>query len=290
MRPIPISLLERGELRSRQAVAKAGGMPQDVARLQLDDLRKGLQWKRGAAGDPRHGDVLQHERITELSGSGNVVCAVLEYENITEVVTSVGDRGKGYSAVAREVVDGVRAYCDAAHGAPVDEFLADQLILPMALGAGGSFRGVVGSLHMTTNAALINRFLGPDTVTWSALPGGGIVVEVKGCFDVARSQAARVAHSELGGLPAAGGAASAGATLGGTGIAVGATSLRHPPEAVAGAELAGRAVAESEESEAHLGCLSVGTLIDGSGSGSQPGAAGGASAQADSRSASSLLG
>lgn len=42
---------------------------------------------------------------------------------------------------------------------PVDEYLADQLLLPMALSGGGSFRITKPSLHATTNAAVIQRFL-----------------------------------------------------------------------------------------------------------------------------------
>lgn len=42
---------------------------------------------------------------------------------------------------------------------PVDEKLADQLLLPMALAGGGCFRTTKPSLHSTTNAAIIQRFL-----------------------------------------------------------------------------------------------------------------------------------
>jgi RNA 3'-terminal phosphate cyclase (ATP) len=42
---------------------------------------------------------------------------------------------------------------------PVDEYLADQLLLPIALAGAGSFRTIKPSLHTTTNAGVINRFL-----------------------------------------------------------------------------------------------------------------------------------
>jgi RNA 3'-terminal phosphate cyclase (ATP) len=41
----------------------------------------------------------------------------------------------------------------------VGEHLADQLLVPMALAGGGSFRTLPPSSHATTNAALIERFL-----------------------------------------------------------------------------------------------------------------------------------
>jgi RNA 3'-terminal phosphate cyclase (ATP) len=41
----------------------------------------------------------------------------------------------------------------------VDEYLADQLLLPMVLSGEGSFRTTKPSLHATTNASVIQRFL-----------------------------------------------------------------------------------------------------------------------------------
>ena len=201
--PVPLVLLERGELRGRVAVAMAGGMPQDVARRQVEILRKGLQWKRGAASAAS--DEYRHERITDLAGSGNFVYAALLYDSVTAVFSSVGDRGKSANTVAQEVVDEVDTYCHALHSAPVDEYLSDQLLLPMALGVGGSFRTVTASLHMTTNAALIDVFLGPRTVAWTALPTGDVLVEVTGRFAlVSGSTTAKSAAAES----SVGGAAS----------------------------------------------------------------------------------
>lgn len=42
---------------------------------------------------------------------------------------------------------------------PVDEHLADQLLIPMVLAGGGSFRTTRPSLHTRTNAEVIQRFL-----------------------------------------------------------------------------------------------------------------------------------
>jgi RNA 3'-terminal phosphate cyclase (ATP) len=41
----------------------------------------------------------------------------------------------------------------------VGPYLADQLLLPMALAGGGSFRTLAPTLHLTTNAEVIRRFL-----------------------------------------------------------------------------------------------------------------------------------
>jgi RNA 3'-terminal phosphate cyclase (ATP) len=47
-----------------------------------------------------------------------------------------------------------------ASGGPVGEHLADQLLLPLALSAGGEFRTGRPSQHTLTNRDIIERFLG----------------------------------------------------------------------------------------------------------------------------------
>jgi len=47
-------------------------------------------------------------------------------------------------------------------GAPVGRHLADQLLLPLALAGGGSFRTLEPTQHTRTNAGVISRFLEVD--------------------------------------------------------------------------------------------------------------------------------
>jgi RNA 3'-terminal phosphate cyclase (ATP) len=42
---------------------------------------------------------------------------------------------------------------------PVGAHLADQLLVPMAIGGGGSFRTLTPTPHTTTSAGVIARFL-----------------------------------------------------------------------------------------------------------------------------------
>jgi RNA 3'-terminal phosphate cyclase (ATP) len=85
------------------------------------------------------------------------------------VFTAFGELRKNAEKVADEAVKQVRHYAEAE--APVCEHLADQLLLPLALGAGGSFRTVAVSEHTRTNAAIIARFLGEVV----AIAGDGLV-------------------------------------------------------------------------------------------------------------------
>ena len=54
---------------------------------------------------------------------------------------------------ARTVVE------DVSFHVPVGEFLADQLLIPMAMARGGTFRTLPPSSHTTTNMQVIERFL-----------------------------------------------------------------------------------------------------------------------------------
>ena len=60
--------------------------------------------------------------------------------------------------VAGRAVEGARVYL--AVNAAVDEHLADQLLLPMALGSGGSFMARKVTPHVHSNAVVIERFTG----------------------------------------------------------------------------------------------------------------------------------
>lgn len=59
--------------------------------------------------------------------------------------------------MAKSAVEAAKAWIKS--GVPVDEHLADQLLIPMALAGGGTFRTTEPSLHTTTNAEVIRRFL-----------------------------------------------------------------------------------------------------------------------------------
>jgi RNA 3'-terminal phosphate cyclase (ATP) len=81
-------------------------------------------------------------------------------ENITEVFESIGEKNISAERVARRAIGDLKRYQKA--GVPVGEFLADQLVLPMALGGGGCFRTLKPSLHLLTNIDVIQQLAGVD--------------------------------------------------------------------------------------------------------------------------------
>ena len=144
-----LDLLERGAIVRRSARALLAKLPGQIGERELAVVRETLGWAA---------EECAVETAANSVGAGNAVLIEIEAEHVTEVFSSFGERGRSAEEVAREAANAASAWMRA--GVPVDEHLADQLLLPMALGGGGAFRTVKPSLHSTTNAAVIERFLG----------------------------------------------------------------------------------------------------------------------------------
>lgn len=97
-------------------------------------------------------------RIRDSPGPGNVV-SLRATDSTGRCIQFVdhGRRGRPAREVVAQVVERWRQWRDRA--VPIDEHLADQLLLPMALGAGGRFLTTAPTDHTRSNAALIARFL-----------------------------------------------------------------------------------------------------------------------------------
>lgn len=147
----PLELTAAGGFRRAALVALGSGISE---KIRLDELR----YDREALKVP----LVCVERSLEVDspGSGNVMYAELEYENITELFSVCGDFDISRQVVGRRVAKMVDRY--RALGAPVWRFLADQLLLPMAVGAGGEFLTAPPSEHTLTNIEVIGKFLAVD--------------------------------------------------------------------------------------------------------------------------------
>ncbi len=86
-----------------------------------------------------------------------MVLIEVEHETVTEVFTGFGRQGVSAEAVAANAAREARDYLAASHS--IGPHLADQLLLPMALGGGGRFTTGPLSDHTRTNIATIQRFL-----------------------------------------------------------------------------------------------------------------------------------
>ncbi|MCB9895935.1 MAG: RNA 3'-terminal phosphate cyclase [Planctomycetes bacterium] len=150
---------------SLSATAYFSKLPADVAQRELRKVRQAFVLDE---------DVLNAVEVKSL-GPGNALCIYCHSPQVTEVVTAFGKRGVRAEDVAKSAIREMLEYLEA--GAPVGQHLADQLLLPMALGAGGRFRTLEPSGHTRTNIDTIRRFL--DVTIDVAEEDGSWLIEVK---------------------------------------------------------------------------------------------------------------
>ncbi len=144
----PLDLIERGAIRNTIARAMVANLPADIAKRELNVVRKKLGWRD---------DCLQTVEVKESSGPGNILSLAVESQNVTELFTGFGERGVSAESVAKKAVRQVQAYLEA--DVPVGSYLADQLLLLTALAGRGRFRTMTPSRHTSTNMDIIRKFL-----------------------------------------------------------------------------------------------------------------------------------
>lgn len=146
-----LDLLTRGPEVSRRATAILSLLDRAIGARELAAVRKIL---------PMAEEQAHVEQVAQPAGPGNALVVEMACEQVTEVFTAFGERGVSAESVgaqaAREAFDWLAA------DVPVGPHLADQLLLPMALGGGGSFRTVAPTLHTRTHAEVIRAFLGTE--------------------------------------------------------------------------------------------------------------------------------
>lgn len=146
-----LDLPERGLIRERRATAVVALLSSRIAERELQVVRERLNWEPG---------FFRTESIRDAVGPGNAVTVEVASEHVTEVFTGFGEKGVSAERVGALVAEEAAEYLAA--GVPVGRHLADQLVLPMALGGGGSFRTLKPSRHTLTHVELLRTFLGSE--------------------------------------------------------------------------------------------------------------------------------
>lgn len=144
----PLVLESRGKVRDIRAVAQVARLPVSIAERELTVIAKKLRLS------PPH---LLAQELDPRTGPGNSVCVRIESEHITEVFSAIGERGVSAERVGENAAREARRYLDAE--VPVGEHLADQLLLPLALGAGGSYRTTPLTEHTRTQIRTMQKFI-----------------------------------------------------------------------------------------------------------------------------------
>ncbi len=163
----PTDFLERGATVRIHACAKVANLPRSIAKRELEIIRRGLALS---------GPELEVAVVTDAQGPGNIVNIMVESEHAREVCTGFGEPKRSAERVARHALQQAREYLRA--DAPVGQHLADQLLIPMALAGGGSFRTLPLSDHATTNALIVAAFL-PVEITVEQATGTSRIVHIR---------------------------------------------------------------------------------------------------------------
>ncbi|TFI57690.1 RNA 3'-terminal phosphate cyclase [Sphingomonas parva] len=144
----PIELVERGALRRVEARVLIAALPREIAERELAEVEKHLGWPDAAR---------RIEPLPERTGPGNILMLEAQFEQVGELVSGFGKLGVPAQVLAAKAAKRMAGYLAGA--AAAGPYLADQLLLPLALAGGGCFTTVKPSQHSLTGADVISRFL-----------------------------------------------------------------------------------------------------------------------------------
>ena len=144
----PIELIERGDQQSVEARAIVAALPGEIAVRELGEVERLLGWPEEAR---------RIVQLPERVGPGNIVMLEARFAQVSEMVSGFGKLGVSAETVAQKAAKRMAGYLSSE--AAVGPYLADQLLLPMALAGGGRFSTVKLSQHSRTAADVIRKFL-----------------------------------------------------------------------------------------------------------------------------------
>ena len=143
-----IEITKKGNQLSKKAIAYSSLIPESIGKSEMKIIRKRMGWN----------EVNCIAKIVDSPGPGNVVILIDENDNSTEVFTGFGRRNYKLKNVTEDALREYAEYIDS--DVPVYKYLADQLIIPMALAGGGCFLTTEPTLHTLTNIEVVKKFLG----------------------------------------------------------------------------------------------------------------------------------
>jgi len=129
------------------------GLPRQVAQREAETLRRRLSLEPDCCTIDEHAEAL---------GPGNTVHVGTTGDGFANVFTGFGAPRVRAEQVADDAIVPAEAFI--ASGASVEEHLADQLLLPLAIALGGGFTTTAPSDHTRTQSMILREFL-PVTVT-----------------------------------------------------------------------------------------------------------------------------
>lgn len=146
----PLSLMERGRLLEIRGISGVANLSRNIATRQ----------RRQVIGRLGRRFSLNDIRILDLPAlsPGTFILLLAEFEHSQACYFALGEKGKSAETVADEACRAFEAFVSTE--GVIDQYLADQLLLPMAIASGPSeFRTSQVTQHLLTNAEVIRAFL-----------------------------------------------------------------------------------------------------------------------------------
>lgn len=187
---VPLQLSERGELVAIRLVASNLNLDYDICKRELSSATACLL----EAGIDESLITSKCAKLTGI-GEGNTCYAVVEHQvkstaNVSpnanarpnanevhhEVFSLLGERRTSAENMGNRLAGMVKRYV-VDSDALVDEYLTDQLLLPLALAGGGEFTARTISQHTETQAWLIQQFL-PVDIQISAINANKSLIKI----------------------------------------------------------------------------------------------------------------
>lgn len=171
----PLALTKRGALTNITLVASVLNLEYDIGKRELASAKSVLL-------ESGIDDALITTRANKLDGigEGNTCYAQVTHECGDhlhhEIFTLLGEKRSSAEKMGNRLAGLVKRYLFKTD-ALVDEYLTDQLLLPLALSGGGEFTARIISQHTETQAWLIEQFL-PVEIKFKTLAVDKILVQI----------------------------------------------------------------------------------------------------------------
>jgi RNA 3'-phosphate cyclase len=162
----PLQGIHRGDLLRLRGLSTVSNLPEGIAERQRDRAVQRL------ADLDRQVEI--EIQTLPSPGKGTHLLLQAEFESGQACYFGLGARGKPAERVADEAIDALHAFLNG--GGAVDEYLADQLLLPLAFADGDSeFHTSKITQHLLTNAEVIRDFGAAEIGIRGELDQSGVV-------------------------------------------------------------------------------------------------------------------
>lgn len=145
-----LQLCKVAKKRALKAVAISSKIPKHVGERELAQVKKICGWD----------DAQLQQLLIDSVGPGNVISLRHITDAYVAMFDAFGEKNVSAEKVAKKAISAFKRY--ERSQVPVCEYLADQLIIPLALGGGGAFMTQKPTGHLLTNIQIVKQIAGVD--------------------------------------------------------------------------------------------------------------------------------